>query len=156
MCNKCLSLLGIGRQAHCHYRNTRTSEYGSGGQVSIYLLRNNVGTTVCHVHVRMHAQTVYSVLLSTRLSLGLNFIGAFNQPPSFGLAFLRCGGASPPAATRSRKTHVTHRRIKIERVYRPYLTATEAADTRANNTSNSQAQQMTLCLIQDTCLSPWQ
>jgi hypothetical protein len=44
-----------------------------------------------------------------------------------GLAFLRCGGASPPAATRSRKTHVAHRIIKIERVYRPYLTATEAA-----------------------------
>jgi hypothetical protein len=43
------------------------------------------------------------------------------------LAFLRCGGASPPAATLSRKTHVAHRRIKIERVYRPYLTATEAA-----------------------------
>jgi hypothetical protein len=32
-----------------------------------------------------------------------------------GLAFLRCGGASPPAATRSRKTRVAHRRIKIER-----------------------------------------
>jgi hypothetical protein len=44
-----------------------------------------------------------------------------------GLAFLRCGGAIPPAATRSRKTHVAHRRTKIERVYRPYLTATEAA-----------------------------
>jgi hypothetical protein len=44
-----------------------------------------------------------------------------------GLSFLRCGGASPPATTRSRKTHVTHRRMKIERVYRPYLTATEAA-----------------------------
>jgi hypothetical protein len=39
---------------------------------------------------------------------------------------LRCGGASPHAATRSRKTHVAHRRIKIERVYRPYLTALEA------------------------------
>jgi hypothetical protein len=38
-----------------------------------------------------------------------------------GLAFLRCGGASPPASTRSTKTHVAHRRIKIERVYRPYL-----------------------------------
>jgi hypothetical protein len=44
-----------------------------------------------------------------------------------GLDFLRCEGASPPAPTRSRKTHVAHRRIKIERVYRPYLTATEAA-----------------------------
>jgi hypothetical protein len=33
-----------------------------------------------------------------------------------GLAFLRCGGASPPAATRSRKTHIAHRKIKIERV----------------------------------------
>jgi hypothetical protein len=43
-----------------------------------------------------------------------------------GLAFLRYGGASPPAQTRSSKTHVAHRRIKIERVYRPYLTATEA------------------------------
>jgi hypothetical protein len=42
------------------------------------------------------------------------------------LAFLRCESASPPAATGSRKTHVAHRRIKIERVYRPYLTATEA------------------------------
>jgi hypothetical protein len=30
---------------------------------------------------------------------------------------MRCG---------SRKTHVAHRRMKIERVYRPYLTATEA------------------------------
>jgi hypothetical protein len=39
-----------------------------------------------------------------------------------GLAFLRCGGAS-------RKTHVAHRRIKIERVHRRYLylTAWEAA-----------------------------
>jgi hypothetical protein len=27
----------------------------------------------------------------------------------------------------SRKTRVAHRRMKIERVYRPYLTATEAA-----------------------------
>jgi hypothetical protein len=43
-----------------------------------------------------------------------------------GPAFLRCGGASPPAATQSRKTHVAHRRLKIERVYRPYLTALEA------------------------------
>jgi hypothetical protein len=43
-----------------------------------------------------------------------------------GPAFLRCEGASPPAATRIRKTHTTHRRIKIEQVYRPYLTATEA------------------------------
>jgi hypothetical protein len=34
-----------------------------------------------------------------------------------GLSFLRCG---------SRKTRVAHRRMKIERVYRPYLTATEA------------------------------
>jgi hypothetical protein len=42
-----------------------------------------------------------------------------------GLAFLRCGGSSPPDVTRSTKTHVTHRRIKIERVYRPYLTAAE-------------------------------
>jgi hypothetical protein len=42
-------------------------------------------------------------------------------------AFLRCGGASPPASTRSRTTHVAHRRIKFERVYRPYLTALEAA-----------------------------
>jgi hypothetical protein len=40
-----------------------------------------------------------------------------------GLAFLRCEGASPPATTRSRKSRVAHRRIKIERVYRPYLTA---------------------------------
>jgi hypothetical protein len=40
-----------------------------------------------------------------------------------GLAFLRCGGANPPAATRSIKTPVTHHRIKIKRVYRPYLTA---------------------------------
>jgi hypothetical protein len=39
-----------------------------------------------------------------------------------GLAFLRCRGASPPAATRNTKTRVAHRRIKIERVYRPYLT----------------------------------
>jgi hypothetical protein len=46
------------------------------------------------------------------------------------LAFLRCGGASPPAATRSTKTHVAHRRIKIERVYRPYLTAAEAVNCR--------------------------
>jgi hypothetical protein len=44
-----------------------------------------------------------------------------------GLAFLRCGGGSPPVATRSTKTPVAHRRIKIERVYRPYLTAWEAA-----------------------------
>jgi hypothetical protein len=36
-----------------------------------------------------------------------------------GPAFLRCGGASPPAATQSMKTHVAHLRIKIERVYRP-------------------------------------
>jgi hypothetical protein len=42
-----------------------------------------------------------------------------------GLAFLRCGIASPPAPTRSRKTRVAHRRIKIEQVYRPYLTAWE-------------------------------
>jgi hypothetical protein len=42
---------------------------------------------------------------------------------SVGPAFLICGGASPPAGTRSRKTHVAHRRIKIERVSRPYLTA---------------------------------
>jgi hypothetical protein len=56
------------------------------------------------------------------LSVGLAVAGA--QPPSQanGPAFLRCGGASPPAATRSTKTHVAHRRIKIERVYRPYLT----------------------------------
>jgi hypothetical protein len=46
-----------------------------------------------------------------------------------GPAFLRCGGASPPTATRSTTTHVAHRRIKIERVYRPYLTATEAGAT---------------------------
>jgi hypothetical protein len=43
-----------------------------------------------------------------------------------GPAFLRCESASPPAGTRSRKTHVAHRRIKIERVYRNYLTAWEA------------------------------
>jgi hypothetical protein len=48
-----------------------------------------------------------------------------------GLAFLRCEGASPSAATRSTKTHVAHRRIKIERVYRPFLTATEAAERLA-------------------------
>jgi hypothetical protein len=47
-----------------------------------------------------------------------------------GLAFLRCGGASPPAATQSTKTHIAHRRIKIERVYRPYLTALEAGVAR--------------------------
>jgi hypothetical protein len=47
-----------------------------------------------------------------------------------GPAFLRCGGASPPASTRSRKTHVAHHRIKIERVHRPYLTASEAAADR--------------------------
>jgi hypothetical protein len=41
-------------------------------------------------------------------------------------AFLRCESASRPAGTRSTKTHVAHRRIKIERVYRPYLTALEA------------------------------
>jgi hypothetical protein len=52
-------------------------------------------------------------------------------PPSSagGPAFLRCGGASPPAPTRSMKTHVAHRRIKIERVYRPYLTASHEAFT---------------------------
>jgi hypothetical protein len=43
-----------------------------------------------------------------------------------GPAFLRCEGASLSAAFRSRKIHVAHRRIKIERVYRNYLTATEA------------------------------
>jgi hypothetical protein len=42
------------------------------------------------------------------------------------LPFYRCGSASPPVATRRRKTYVAHRRIKIERVYRPYLTALEA------------------------------
>jgi hypothetical protein len=42
------------------------------------------------------------------------------------LAFLRCGGASQTTTTRSTKTNVAHRRTKIERVYRPYLTATEA------------------------------
>jgi hypothetical protein len=36
---------------------------------------------------------------------------------------LRCGGASPPAPTRSAETRIGHRRIKIERVYRHYLTA---------------------------------
>jgi hypothetical protein len=46
-----------------------------------------------------------------------------------GLSFLRCEGASPPAGTRSTKAHVAHRRIKIERVYRRYLTATEAVHT---------------------------
>jgi hypothetical protein len=35
-------------------------------------------------------------------------------------------GRSPACTTRSRKTHVTHRRVKIEHVYRPYLTAWEA------------------------------
>jgi hypothetical protein len=47
------------------------------------------------------------------------------QPP-VGLVFLRCEGASPPAAILSTKIHVAHHRIKIERVYCPYLTATEA------------------------------
>jgi hypothetical protein len=55
----------------------------------------------------------------TRTSLAASIAG--------GLPFLRCGGASPPAATRLTKTHVAHRRMKIERVYRPYLTATETA-----------------------------
>jgi hypothetical protein len=44
-----------------------------------------------------------------------------------GPAFLRYGGASPPAAIQSMKIHAGHRRIKIECVYRPYLEATEAA-----------------------------
>jgi hypothetical protein len=48
-----------------------------------------------------------------------------------GRAFLRYESASPPAATRSMKTHVAHRRIKIEPVYRPYLTAWEA-DAKAS------------------------
>jgi hypothetical protein len=41
-------------------------------------------------------------------------------------AFLRCGGASLSTGILSTKTRVAYRRIKIERVYRPYLTATEA------------------------------
>jgi hypothetical protein len=39
-----------------------------------------------------------------------------------GLAFLRCDAAIPPVPTRSRKIRVAHHRIKIERVYRNYLT----------------------------------
>jgi hypothetical protein len=57
---------------------------------------------------------------------------------------LRCGGASPPAATYSTENHVAHRRIKIERVYRPYLTATEAADA----TNNRYRVQLT-CALQE-------
>jgi hypothetical protein len=56
-----------------------------------------------------------------------------------GPAFLRYESASPPAPARSRKTHVAHRRIKIERVYRPYLTATEAAVKRRSDLSNKDA-----------------
>jgi hypothetical protein len=48
------------------------------------------------------------------------------MPASIRSSFLEMWGRSPPAATRSRETHVAHRRIKIERVYRPYLTAAEA------------------------------
>jgi hypothetical protein len=43
-----------------------------------------------------------------------------------GPAFLRCGGASPRATARSMKAHVAHRRIKIERVYRPLYLCTAA------------------------------
>jgi hypothetical protein len=57
---------------------------------------------------------------------GFSSVHTYPASIAVGLAFLRCESASPPAATRSRKTHVTHRRIKIERVYRPYLTAMEA------------------------------
>jgi hypothetical protein len=69
-----------------------------------------------------------------RLKKVLRFPAEIRQPTfssaafiTVGSAFLRCGGASPPVTARSRKTHAAHRRIKIERVYRPYLTALEAA-----------------------------
>jgi hypothetical protein len=42
------------------------------------------------------------------------------------LAFLKCETDNKLVPTLSRKTHATHHRIKIKRVYRPYLTATEA------------------------------
>jgi hypothetical protein len=73
---------------------------------------------ICHeyVFVRyvLRSSSMYQGLLCSAASIAV------------GLSFLRCGGASQPAKTESRKTHVAHRRIKIERVYRPYLTATEA------------------------------
>jgi hypothetical protein len=71
------------------------------------------------------------VVITIMLSRSGNNVHAASD--AVGLAFLRCGGASPPAGTRSRKTHVTHRRIKIERVYCPYLTATEADVHRCNS-----------------------
>jgi hypothetical protein len=59
-----------------------------------------------------------------------------------GLAFLRCGGAL---------AHVAHRRMKIERVYRPYLTATEAESPLVYN-------EMVLCRSSQNedraCVSP--
>jgi hypothetical protein len=67
----------------------------------------------------VHAATVHlrnTYLQTVELARGQ---AAFD---AVGLAFLRCGGASPPAATRSRKTI----NMKIGRVYRPYLTAWEA------------------------------
>jgi hypothetical protein len=48
------------------------------------------------------------------------------QSSEVGLIFLRCGGASPPAATLNRKIHVAHRRIKISGCIATNLTATEA------------------------------
>jgi hypothetical protein len=62
-------------------------------------------------------------LVNTYLVLSLHYGSAG------GLGFLRCPaflkyeGASLPSAFRSIETHVDHHRIKIEWVYRPYLTA---------------------------------
>jgi hypothetical protein len=49
-----------------------------------------------------------------------------------GLAFLRYESANPSAGTRSSRIRVAHLRIKIERVYRNYLTAWEACGDDLN------------------------
>jgi hypothetical protein len=45
----------------------------------------------------------------------------YPETATVALAFLRCERASTPAATRSMESHITHRRIKIERACRPEL-----------------------------------
>jgi hypothetical protein len=57
---------------------------------------------------------------------GLVSQGPWAASIAVGLAFLICEISLAFSRCGSRKTHVAHRRIKIERVYRPYLTATEA------------------------------
>jgi hypothetical protein len=72
----------------------------------------NLGTRICS---RWRRNRYAAMTTVRRISSDIS--------SAVGPAFLRCESTSPPASTQSMKTHVAHRRIKIEHVYRPYLTA---------------------------------